>query len=95
MKTSLTHSLPHSSLSFIITLFLFVVCGNNLLFSQEIEPFHCEVLVDTNEVHVTSRGLKNSENGWYLSASVTIRILVVFAEINYSPSSLDPSKWVA
>ncbi|NEN24815.1 T9SS type A sorting domain-containing protein [Cryomorpha ignava] len=84
------YPLPATRYPLIAILILFLMVGFNSLYSQSVTELNCEVLIDSTGSKSSSRGLKDSENGWYLPASGTIKILIVFAEAQYSPSSLDP-----
>ena len=83
--------LPVSRLPLVEILTLLIISGFNTLYSQPVHELTCEFYVDTTDYQSSSRGLIDSENGWALPASGTIKILIVFAEVQYTPSSLDPN----
>ena len=64
--------------------------SNNLVYGQVIDDFACNLPVDTSALRNANRGVSNSENGYYLPTSGTIKLLIIFAEIQYSNSNFDP-----
>ena len=74
----------------VILITSFITYGGLSLYSQQVQELNCVFVVDSvDEFESSSRGLIDSENGWYLPASGTIKILIVFAEAQYTPNRVD------
>src|SRR5690554_3436419 len=64
--------------------------STNSVFSQSINHFECNLPVDTSAFPTSHRDVSNSENGYYLPTSGTIKLLIIYAEIQYTNSGYDP-----
>jgi hypothetical protein len=71
-----------------ISLFVFfAIIMNFNSIAQECQCGWIDVPFETD----TTRGLRESKNGWYLPVNDTIRILIAFIEMEYQEPSNDPS----
>ncbi len=89
MTKNLVVKLPISSF-LLLSFFLVIITFQNVIGQNDITS-QCYFDDDTNIIESIIGMQNSSENGYVLPASGTLRVLVVFAEIEYADPNYDPN----